>query len=72
MKQLLNEVQRKVIEDENSSFNKGAIAVKLTHSGYVSLTKDSLTQVINGQKSKSVITESHYEKLLHDRFNIEM
>ncbi|PEJ39808.1 arylamine N-acetyltransferase family protein [Bacillus pseudomycoides] len=68
----LNEVQRKVIEDENSSFNKGLIAVKLTHSGYVSLTKDSLTQVMNGQKRKSVITENHYKKLLHDIFNIEM
>ncbi|WP_459503446.1 arylamine N-acetyltransferase family protein [Bacillus sp. C1] len=68
----LNEVQRKVIEDENSSFNKGPIAVKLTQSGYVSLTKGSLTQVENGKKRKFMIAGNQYEKLLHDIFNIEM
>ncbi|KEK23401.1 arylamine N-acetyltransferase family protein [Bacillus gaemokensis] len=68
----LNKVQRKVIEDENSSFNKGPITVKLTDSGYASLTKESLTQTINGKKSKKLITEQQYKEILQDKFNIKM
>ncbi|MCU5294364.1 arylamine N-acetyltransferase, partial [Bacillus cereus] len=35
---VINDVQRRVIEDEKSIFNKGPIAVKLTNSGHISLT----------------------------------
>ncbi len=47
---VINDVQRRVIEDEKSIFNKGPIAVKLTNSGHISLTNTSLTEVIHGEK----------------------
>ncbi|PFN03550.1 MULTISPECIES: arylamine N-acetyltransferase family protein [Bacillus cereus group] len=68
----LNRVQKKVVEDENSRFNKGAIVVKLMDSGYISLTKESLTQTINGQKDKKLLTEQQYTEILQDKFNIKL
>ena len=47
---VINDVQRRVIEDEKSIFNKGPIAVKLTNSGHISLTNTSLTEVVHGEK----------------------
>ena len=47
---IVNDVQRRVIEDEKSIFNKGPIAVKLTNSGHISLTNTSLTEAIRGKK----------------------
>ena len=47
---VVNDVQRRVIEDEKSIFNKGPIAVKLTNSGHISLTNTSLTEIIHGEK----------------------
>ncbi|WP_002147636.1 arylamine N-acetyltransferase family protein [Bacillus cereus] len=69
---IVYEVQRKVIEDEKSIFNKGPIAVKLTDSGHVSLTNTSLTEIINGEKSKREITENQYRELLNLLFDIEL
>ncbi|EJV72263.1 N-acetyltransferase [Bacillus mycoides] len=69
---IVNEVQKKVIEDEKSIFNKGPIAVKLTDSGHVSLTNTSLTEIIYGEKSKREITGNQYRELLHSLFNIEL
>ncbi|HDR6332236.1 TPA: arylamine N-acetyltransferase, partial [Bacillus thuringiensis] len=57
---VINDVQRRVIEDEKSIFNKGPIAVKLTNSGHISLTNTSLTEVIHGEKTKREITENQY------------
>ena len=47
---VVNDVQRRVVEDEKSIFNKGPIAVKLTNSGHISLTNTSLTEIIHGKK----------------------
>ena len=47
---VVNDVQRRVVEDEKSIFNKGPIAVKLTNSGHISLTNTSLTEIIHGEK----------------------
>ena len=47
---VVNDVQRRVIEDEKSIFNKGPITVKLTNSGHISLTNTSLTEIIHGEK----------------------
>ena len=46
---VVNDVQRRVIEDEKSIFNKGPITVKLTNSGHISLTNTSLTEIIHGK-----------------------
>ncbi|MEC2485995.1 arylamine N-acetyltransferase, partial [Bacillus cereus] len=61
---VINDVQRRVIEDEKSIFNKGPIAVKLTNSGHISLTNTSLTEVIHGEKTKREITENQYKEFL--------
>ncbi|MEX0137245.1 arylamine N-acetyltransferase [Bacillus nitratireducens] len=69
--EVVNEVQKRVIEDEKSIFNKGPIAVKLTDSGHVSLTNTSLTEMIHGEKTKREITEDQYRELLYTLFAIE-
>ncbi|WP_166703840.1 arylamine N-acetyltransferase family protein [Bacillus albus] len=69
---IVNDVQRRVIEDEKSIFNKGPIAVKLTDSGHVSLTNTSLTEIIHGEKVKREITENLYRELLFTLFAIEL
>ena len=61
-----------MVEDESSRFNKGPIVVKLMDSGYIFLTKESLTQTINGQKDKRLLTEQQYTEILQDKFNIKL
>ncbi|MEC2940423.1 arylamine N-acetyltransferase [Bacillus cereus] len=69
---VINDVQRRVIEDEKSIFNKGPIAVKLTNSGHISLTNTSLTEVIHGEKTKREITENQYKEFLYTLFAIKL
>ncbi len=69
---VVNDVQKRVIEDEKSIFNKGPIAVKLTESGHVSLTNTSLTTMIHGEKTKREVTEEQYRDLLYTLFAIEL
>ena len=69
---VVNDVQKRVIEDEKSIFNKGPIAVKLTDYGHVSLTNTSLTEMINVEKIKCEITEDQYRELLNTLFAIEL
>ncbi|MHA4093914.1 arylamine N-acetyltransferase family protein [Bacillus cereus] len=69
---VVNDVQRRVIEDEKSIFNKGPIAVKLTNSGHISLTNTSLTEIIHGEKTKREITEDQYKAFLYTLFAIKL
>ncbi|PEC22077.1 arylamine N-acetyltransferase family protein [Bacillus cereus] len=69
---VVNDVQRRVIEDEKSIFNKGPIAVKLTNAGHVSLTNTSLTEIVYGEKTKREITEDQYRELLYTLFTIKL
>ncbi|MCT4567927.1 arylamine N-acetyltransferase [Bacillus thuringiensis] len=69
---VINDVQRRVIEDEKSIFNKGPIAVKLTNSGHISLTNTSLTEVIHGEKTKREITENQYKEFLYTLIAIKL
>ncbi|MFC9449305.1 arylamine N-acetyltransferase [Bacillus cereus] len=69
---VVNDVQRRVIEDEKSIFNKGPIAVKLTDSGHVSLTNNSVTEIIYGAKIKREVTEEQYRELLYTLFSIKL
>ncbi|MDA2237555.1 arylamine N-acetyltransferase [Bacillus cereus group sp. Bc222] len=69
---VVNDVQKRVVEDEKSIFNKGPIAVKLTESGHVSLTNTSFTEIVHGEKAKREITEEQYRELLNTLFAIEL
>ncbi|ADH07253.1 MULTISPECIES: arylamine N-acetyltransferase family protein [Bacillus] len=69
---VVNDVQRRVIEDEKSIFNKGPITVKLTNSGHISLTNTSLTEIIHGEKTKREITEDQYKEFLYTLFAIKL
>ncbi|PFV83689.1 arylamine N-acetyltransferase [Bacillus sp. AFS059628] len=69
---VVNDVQKRVIEDEKSVFNKGPIAVKLTDYGHISLTNTSLTEMIREEKAKRVITEDQYREFLYTLFAIEL
>ncbi|MEC2865104.1 arylamine N-acetyltransferase [Bacillus thuringiensis serovar kyushuensis] len=69
---VVNDVQRRVVEDEKSIFNKGPIAVKLTNSGHISLTNTSLTEIIHGEKTKREITEDQYKEFLYTLFAIKL
>ncbi|WP_242263787.1 arylamine N-acetyltransferase [Bacillus cereus group sp. BfR-BA-01400] len=69
---VVNDVQRRVIEDEKSIFNKGPIAVKLTNSGHISLTNTSLTEIIHGEKTKREIIEDQYKEFLYTLFAIKL
>ncbi|MGN4254097.1 arylamine N-acetyltransferase family protein [Bacillus cereus group sp. MYBKT14-1] len=69
---VVNDVQRRVIEDEKSIFNKGPIAVKLTNSGHISLTNTSLTEIIHREKTKREITEDQYKEFLYTLFAIKL
>ncbi|MED1116876.1 arylamine N-acetyltransferase family protein [Bacillus paramycoides] len=69
---VVNEVQRRVIEDEKSIFNKGPIVVKLSNAGHVSLTNTSLTEIIYGEKTKREVTEEQYRELLYTLFAIKL
>ncbi|WP_242213347.1 arylamine N-acetyltransferase [Bacillus cereus group sp. BfR-BA-01383] len=69
---IVNNVQKRVIEDEKSIFNKGPIAVKLTNFGHVSLTNTSLTEIVYGEKTKREITETQYRELLYTLFTIKL
>ncbi|MGG5737705.1 arylamine N-acetyltransferase family protein [Bacillus cereus group sp. IBL03679] len=69
---VVNDVQKRVIEDEKSIFNKGPIAVKLTDFGHISLTNTSITEINCGQKTKREITENQYKELLYTLFAIKL
>ncbi|MGH1283891.1 arylamine N-acetyltransferase family protein [Bacillus toyonensis] len=69
---VVNDVQRRVVEDEKSIFNKGPIAVKLTNAGHISLTNSSLTEMMYGAKTKREITKDQYRELLYTLFAIEL
>ncbi|AIY76689.1 N-acetyltransferase family protein [Bacillus cereus] len=69
---VVNDVQKRVVEDEKSIFNKGPIAVKLTESGHVSLTNTSFTEIVHDEKTKREITEEQYRELLNTLFAIEL
>ncbi len=58
---VVNDVQKRVVEDEKSIFNKGPIAAKLTESGHVSLTNTSFTEIVHGKKRNVKLQKSNIE-----------
>lgn len=46
--------------------------MKLTDSGHVSLTNNSVTEIIYGAKTKREVTEEQYRELLYTLFAIKL
>ncbi|RFB42573.1 arylamine N-acetyltransferase [Bacillus sp. dmp10] len=67
----VNKIQRVILEHKDSPFNKGHIICRLTNTGHISLTKKSFTETHNGKKSKKIIDEKEYEKILIEEFGIK-
>jgi N-hydroxyarylamine O-acetyltransferase len=68
----LNEMQETIIENKKSPFNKAPLAVKLVENGHITLTKESFIQIKNGKKTKEVINQDRYIKILNEEFNISI
>ena len=58
---VVNDVQRRVIEDEKSIFNKGPITVKLTNSPYF-INEYKFNRNYSWGKTKREITEDQYKE----------
>ncbi|MGY4713596.1 arylamine N-acetyltransferase family protein [Bacillus amyloliquefaciens] len=68
----LNEMQETIIENKKSPFNKALLAVKLVENGHITLTQDKFIQMKNGEKTKEVINQDQYIKILNEQFNISI
>lgn len=68
----LNEMQETIIENKKSPFNKAPLAVKLVENGHITLTKEKFIQIKNGKKTKEVINQDRYIKILNEEFNISI
>lgn len=66
----LNEMQETIIENKKSPFNKALLAVKLVENRHITLTQDKFIQIKNGKKTKEVINQDQYIKILNEQFNI--
>ncbi|HFU7059021.1 TPA: arylamine N-acetyltransferase, partial [Bacillus cereus] len=67
----VNKIQRVILEHKDSPFNKRHIICRLTNAGHISLTKKSFTETHNGKKSKKIIDEKEYKKILIEEFGIK-
>ncbi|WP_261129735.1 arylamine N-acetyltransferase [Bacillus sp. Marseille-Q3570] len=65
-----NEIQKVLIENERSPFNKGPILMKFTDNGTVSLTDKTLTRWIDGKQHKENITETAFKEYVKNIFGI--
>lgn len=68
----LNEMQETIIENKKSPFNKALLAVKLVENGHMTLTKEKFIQIKNGKKTKEIINQDQYIKILKEEFNISI
>ncbi|EOQ01473.1 arylamine N-acetyltransferase family protein [Bacillus cereus] len=66
----LNQAQKVIVEHKDSAFNKGAIVVKLTKDGHMSLTQKSLTKIQDSTKKKEAVTRERYLEILSELFGI--
>ncbi|WP_408009939.1 arylamine N-acetyltransferase family protein [Pseudalkalibacillus sp. A8] len=65
-----NEIQKVLIEDDRSPFNKGPILTKFTDDGTVSLTNKTLTRWIKGKAHKEKISEKAFHEHVKKDFGI--
>ncbi len=65
-----NEIQKVLIENERSPFNKGPLLMKFTDDGTVSLTDKTLTRWINGKAHKDKISEKAFLEHVRKIFGI--
>ncbi len=66
----LNDAQTAAAENESSPFNKSPVIVKRTDNGHISLTPDTLTRTVNGERTKEPISQTQYAALLKGQFGL--
>ncbi|WP_243290933.1 arylamine N-acetyltransferase [Bacillus sp. FJAT-47783] len=66
-----NEIQKTLIEKEQSPFNKHPLITRLTSSGNITLTNSTFTQWKNGHVTKEQIDDKTFRKLAKQHFGIE-
>ncbi|MEK5132982.1 arylamine N-acetyltransferase [Bacillus sp. FSL W8-0645] len=68
----LNEMQETIAKNKKSPFNKNLLAVKIIEDGHITLTKEKFIKIKNGKKTKKVLNEDQYVKILNEEFNINL
>ncbi|OCA90433.1 arylamine N-acetyltransferase [Bacillus sp. FJAT-27225] len=66
----LNSVQKVIVENPASAFNKKRLITKLTNSGSMTLTEDTFTTWTNGRLEKKVIEEKQFKEIAKDKFGL--
>jgi N-hydroxyarylamine O-acetyltransferase len=66
-----NEIQKILIEKEESTFNKQRLIAQITNEGNVTLTDTSFTQWVDGKVIKETIDKNKFTKLVKQHFGIE-
>jgi len=67
----LDDIQKIILEDERSSFNKAPLITQLTKDGHVTLTHTSLTQWKGGELYKEQIKPEKFKELARKHFGID-
>jgi N-hydroxyarylamine O-acetyltransferase len=68
----LNEMQEIIAENEKSPFNKFLLVVKIIEDGHITLTKEKFIKSENGKKTKKILNQDQYLKILNEEFNIHI
>lgn len=68
---MLNQTQAMTAESETSPFNKDPVVVKRTDTGHLSLTPDTLTTTVNGERTKEAVSPSQFDEILKDTFGLK-
>ncbi|WP_028402219.1 arylamine N-acetyltransferase family protein [Ectobacillus panaciterrae] len=66
-----NEIQKILIEEQESPFNKNPLITRLTDEGHVTLTDTSFTQWTAGKVMKETIDHRRFKELAKQHFGIE-
>ncbi|PYI56320.1 arylamine N-acetyltransferase family protein [Paenibacillus flagellatus] len=68
----VNEVQRIIVGDDRSPFNKTPLVTRLTADGRVTLTANSLTRWENGVMTKEPVDEGRFRELAREWFGLRL
>lgn len=67
----LNRTQKLIATDEKSPFNKKPMAVKLVDNGHISLTPETFTRTINGERTREEVNMEKFNELMETDFGLK-